>query len=353
MGRKTLTTLVKSRINQLPKPGDVIRVPRSFNANPLLGLGHHMNYAPDITQSMYICEPADIEPLNPYQKKPVSRVNVLVDADLLVYRAGFSAARKEMEMTALGIVQARLDAMVQAAWKNIHDDLGINSARVDSHLVMFLTGCKKIPNFREDVAPFYKAQRKDSSKPPYYEELRQHIEDNYSTVVSEGVEADDYFGQAMLDAAAKDPNSLSVVVSLDKDLLMIPGLHYNFVKETWTNVTPAGGIHFFFTQMLMGDTADNIPGLKGYGPKKAAKILDNCSTSGEKFKKVAHEYIKVHGEQHWQHHWDVHCDLLWILRRLDEGCPWKTNGDSYKRCIDYIPDEALWQEKQEKDQANQ
>ena len=36
-----------------------------------------------------------------------------------------------------------------------------------------------------------------------------------------------------------------------------------------------------FLQTLMGDTSDNIKGLRGIGPAKAQKILDGCLTRSE------------------------------------------------------------------------
>ncbi len=39
-------------------------------------------------------------------------------------------------------------------------------------------------------------------------------------------------------------------------------------------VTPAPSIRFFFEQWLTGDSADNIPGIKGVGEKTARKLLN-------------------------------------------------------------------------------
>ena len=38
------------------------------------------------------------------------------------------------------------------------------------------------------------------------------------------------------------------------------------------------GDKFFYTQILTGDAADNIKGLKGIGPVKATKLLAECKS---------------------------------------------------------------------------
>ena len=83
--------------------------------------------------------------------------------------------------------------------------------------------------------------------------------------------------QANYEAIAQGRSNLSVIVSKDKDLRMVPGLHYDFDTEQVISVgDPFGclwidsskssktlkgwGTKFFWAQCLMGDTADNIQG---------------------------------------------------------------------------------------------
>ena len=48
-------------------------------------------------------------------------------------------------------------------------------------------------------------------------------------------------------------------------------------------------------QMLQGDRGDNVPGLKGYGPKKSYQLLHKAQSSEEMIEIVKEEYRKVHG----------------------------------------------------------
>jgi hypothetical protein len=72
----------------------------------------------------------------------------------------------------------------------------------------------------------------------------------------------------------QDKETMSTVIcSIDKDLLQIPGRHYNFVKKLHSVVTPENGLKFLYMQSLIGDRSDNIIGVAGIGPVKAERAL--------------------------------------------------------------------------------
>mgnify|MGYP003114164935 FL=1 len=66
-----------------------------------------------------------------------------------------------------------------------------------------------------------------------------------------------------------------ILVSTDKDLLQIPGLHYNPNKpdEGITEVTEEDGEYNHLFQTLTGDLVDGYSGCPGVGPKTALRIL--------------------------------------------------------------------------------
>jgi 5'-3' exonuclease len=103
-----------------------------------------------------------------------------------------------------------------------------------------------------------------------------------------GCEADDMLGVRQCELSCDSDES--IICTIDKDLNMIPGSHYNFVKKERYVVTPEDGIRFFYYQMLIGDTTDNIKGVVGIGKQKATKLLDRCSTEGEYFDAVRDAY---------------------------------------------------------------
>lgn len=139
----------------------------------------------------------------------------------------------------------------------------------------------KESNWRFQIYPAYKANRV-APKPKWHEELKEHLITKWGAEFSYGMEADDSLGIAQIYPKYIANNILlsvpkeswTVICSIDKDLLQVPGLHWNFVKKEQKFVTPEEGLRFFYSQILIGDTADNVKGAKGIGPVRAAKVLD-------------------------------------------------------------------------------
>jgi hypothetical protein len=137
---------------------------------------------------------------------------------------------------------------------------------------LFLTGKT---NFRNEVAVTvpYKGNRKDVKKPKHLPLLREYLQTAWGASVSDGQEADDDIA-----IRATELGEESIIVSIDKDFMQVPGWHYNFVKKVKKHVTPEEGLRFFYKQILMGDSADNIKGIFRVGEKKATKMLADLKT---------------------------------------------------------------------------
>jgi 5'-3' exonuclease len=204
--------------------------------------------------------------------KPTNITKVVIDGDIIAYRCSISAQEYPF-----GECANRIDDMMDYCInQTVGFDLGTN------HLT-FLTGKD---NFRNEVSKtyHYKGNRKDTEKPQHLEPARGYLVDKWGAEVINGREADD----AIAETAYGTPNS--VIVSVDKDFLTVPGWMYNFVKDTWTYSTEEMALEFFYTQILTGDTADNIVGLYRIGPKKAGQILDGWTTEKELFDKTLEAY---------------------------------------------------------------
>lgn len=143
------------------------------------------------------------------------------------------------------------------------------------------------PTFRHEMYPEYKANRtaKDieftQQIPDYYEMFRRM---GINIIECQGFEADDVIGSAV--KTFQDQAEVTIL-SGDKDFMQLLG-HPN-VKLGWTDTPAIGvdgvqakfGIHP--SQMIdylsiVGDTADNVPGVKGVGPKKASALLSEFQT---------------------------------------------------------------------------
>jgi hypothetical protein len=182
----------------------------------------------------------------------------IIDADLICYRIGFASEDVD-EATCL----ARVTQLVNEI---VFDDLRCDDYRA------YITGKG---NFRNEIAVTepYKGNRKDAKRPIHYDAIRTHLQ-RLGAVLVEGQEADD---AVAIDAT----ESGGWIVSIDKDLDQVAGWHYNFVKHEEYYITEEEGLRNLYTQVLTGDRTDNIIGLKGIGPKKAAKLLEDCKTERE------------------------------------------------------------------------
>ena len=183
--------------------------------------------------------------------------------------------------------------------------------------VVYLTGKG---NFRNEIAKshVYKGNRKSVQKPRHLQHARDYMHGKYEAIISQGEEADD-----LIAIEATRLGHDACVASIDKDMLQIPCWHFNIVKGTYERVTPDGGMKFFYTQILTGDTADNIKGLFRVGPKKAEKILDGAVSEEELWDRVVKAYD---GDEE---RIVENARLLWLRREVGEiWLPPKARSDS-------------------------
>lgn len=126
-------------------------------------------------------------------------------------------------------------------------------------------------NWRKQVLPTYKANRKGKRKPLTYPSLREYVEKTYKCVQYATLEADDVMGIL----ATKHASEAPVIVTIDKDLKTVPGFHYNpnhpedGVVEV--NLEQADFNHLM--QSLAGDPVDGYAGCPGIGPVRAERML--------------------------------------------------------------------------------
>ena len=149
----------------------------------------------------------------------------------------------------------------------------------------------RTPTFRHEWYPEYKATR-DKTPEDLHAQI-PHIEKILTTLGitclrKDGFEADDII--ATLACRAAQEGRRCVIISGDKDLAQLVGdfvsvlkpdksealAHCGIeeVKEHW-GVAPAQMLDYL---SLIGDASDNIPGVKGIGPKTAVKLLQDYGT---------------------------------------------------------------------------
>ncbi|MCP4126768.1 MAG: exonuclease [Gammaproteobacteria bacterium] len=190
---------------------------------------------------------------------------LLVDADVPLYKAAFAS---EVE-TDWGDDLWTLHSNIGTAKDIFTQEIGaIRDEFTDDDLVLLcFTGGA---NFRKHLLPTYKSNRKKTRKPLVLKALKAWAMETYDSELVEGLEADDLLG-----LLSSNPTQ-SIMVSIDKDMKTVPGLHYNpnFPEDGVYIVTPEEAHYNHMYQTLCGDSTDGYSGCPGVGPVAAKRVLN-------------------------------------------------------------------------------
>ena len=143
--------------------------------------------------------------------------------------------------------------------------------------------------FRKDIYPEYKANRKSSKKPPGYIALKRELLQSETACCHDMIEADDLIG--IMATEMYDDDEDYIIISNDKDLKQIPGRHYWFNQEEEL-IGLRQAEQNFWTQVIAGDSTDNIPGCPTIGKVRAERAVAEFDVSRpvECWKKVVQLY---------------------------------------------------------------
>lgn len=183
----------------------------------------------------------------------------LIDGDSVAYRPAASCepTKKKLERESLDFAIARCNDLMH---RILHDT---NAMTYE----LYIGGGK---NFRHTIDPTYKANRDDMVRPMWLEDVREYLVTTWKAHVVEGIEAEDSVG-----IANNYADETAVICAIDKDLNQLPGHHYNYVTGEREFITPRQGWANFYTQLIMGDRADNIMGYDGKMRQKVPKFLQS------------------------------------------------------------------------------
>lgn len=230
---------------------------------------------------------------------------VLFDYDSLIYKASYrivdipkirqwieaEKSREWMENEIIDLSINRLCNMGDDLFVDL-EDVGINITEVE----YYITACRD--SVRNRIDPKYKSNRHRNK---WVNKVRSYLLDHNFAVTSNEYEADDLIH----DRAEELGEGNFVILTMDKDLKQIPGIHFDYYRpieyvEGEKRKMPCRGLdivseeratRFFWYQMLTGDHGDFIKGLPGIGPKRATKRLIDVPTSDLEIV-VRSEYMK-------------------------------------------------------------
>lgn len=213
----------------------------------------------------------------------------------MIYRAYFAMISSPL-INAQGKNTSAVFGFVNSLVKIIEDE------KPDHIAVCFDTAA---PTFRHKEFPEYKAQRQEipTDMPWQIDKTKEVIKAmNIPMIELDGYEADDIIGTLV--KQAEKENALSYMVTPDKDYMQLVtdktflyrptrNLYGNKVSEVEI-IDREGVIKKFgvppeqVVQVLglMGDTSDNIPGIKGVGEVTAAKLIQKFGSIDDLYKRI-------------------------------------------------------------------
>jgi DNA polymerase-1 len=194
------------------------------------------------------------------------RTLLLVDGSNMVMRAAFGGAVPPEEATPIATGLIRRAARQVCA----------------SHLVVALDSSE--PSWRKAEYPEYKAHRTTDTSAWLREGHEQWTRLGWHVEAHGGYEADDIIATLALRAVA---NVAVVVLSGDSDLLTLTARSISILKPLnggqFAAVTEPDVCQRYHVRSaalltdlkaMTGETGDNIPGVPGIGPSRAAKLLE-------------------------------------------------------------------------------
>ena len=187
----------------------------------------------------------------------------VIDADILLNKACRSAEEEVDWGNDQWMLWSDLDAV-----KHIIDDQ-VDSLVEDMNADRTILCFSDKENFRKHINPEYKSNRRGGRKPLCFKPALEYCKEQYPFRQFPNLEADDVIG---IIATTENDNEY-VVVSEDKDLLTVPGYHWDLKKKEIYFLSEEEADFNFFAQTLTGDAVDNYKGCPNVGRITAEKLL--------------------------------------------------------------------------------
>lgn len=200
------------------------------------------------------------------------QITLLVDGDTIAFM--IAAACQHTQEDDQGFIQPYAnilegEAVVDNMLLGLMRDLGAHFMNV------YLSDPEG--NWRKELFPDYKSNRKDSARPLLLGRLKEYLRAKYGATSWPGLEADDVLG-ILATSEAEYPGK-KIVVGKDKDFKTFPCFLHTLGdrdgrKPVVQEITREYADTFHLIQTLAGDRVDGYPGCPGLGMERARRIMD-------------------------------------------------------------------------------
>lgn len=188
---------------------------------------------------------------------------VIIDGDSYVFKAAY--ATSTLTEIGDGIYYEAYDInKAREYMKGMIDNICDKCAVNDYVIVLGAVGSR---NFRYDINPTYKANRKAIKKPIMLDKVRAMVTGEFNTYSIPCLEADDVV------RILYEEGEGNAIASIDKDLQTFPCEIYDSYHDTFTYVMPQQAEANFKRQLMIGDATDGYSGIPKVGKATADKHL--------------------------------------------------------------------------------
>lgn len=232
---------------------------------------------------------------------------ILVDSDSLIWSSCYKK-KEQPEDTGYHTIEdaiLKFDEVFMKIINTIEETYEIDK-------VMTFAGAKG--NFRKEISKTYKANRIGREIPPILKELQNYVSFQYDAICGYGIETDDVvatYWKSLTDILGRDQ---VIIVSIDKDYRQLPCIiyDYHFKKQCFYDIDEQEAKRNFYTQMITGDTADNVNFCKGYGSKYVQKAFKGLVSEYSLVKVTFSLFKKIY--KHKAREKFIECKLLLKLK---------------------------------------
>lgn len=205
---------------------------------------------------------------------------VLVDADSLVFASAVTSDTLEEGVS-------KLNSSFYDILDRIDSEYGIQALRVYNGV--------KGTNFRYEIYPEYKANRKNNPVPELLKPLQSYLKSEWDSIQAENEEVDDIVAREAI--KYKNQGENVIIVSIDKDYLQVPVTLYNYRRREFYKISKKDSLINLSKQMIVGDSVDNIKGVKGRGKVYAERLFEGDLSDFGIFRRVYAEYLIKYGSE--------------------------------------------------------
>jgi len=211
---------------------------------------------------------------------------LLIDADSLIFASCYRSKNDD-----------DYDMQTSPFYTNIEDSINkfdeqymkiVNDLEELYEIEQVITFNGSKGNFRKQLTPNYKANRKKQILPPLLHDMHQYVKDNYGSKFCFGMETDDLVAKYWKQLSEQIGRDKVMIVSIDKDYKQFPALIYNYhwKHKEILNLSQQEALYNFYEQMVKGDQADGVNYFKGKGVAFSKKYFKDCKTKYQYTKKL-------------------------------------------------------------------